>query len=163
MLVINPEYVDGLRASGWILDLMGKKEEAREFLGKALEIEPENTFLRKTYAMNLAVTGNLKEAIAVYESLKQENPADPEVLQDLGIAYGYTGDINRAIENLKAAVDLQPNPTAYYNLTVALKKVGNIEEAAKYLRLYLANPEGEPEQKIRGAQQELLVLKKLLQ
>ncbi|MFZ2054758.1 MAG: sulfatase-like hydrolase/transferase [Candidatus Aminicenantales bacterium] len=163
VLVIDPEYFDGLLASGWILDLMGKKEEARGFLEKAREVEPENRFLRKTYAMNLAVTGNLKEAIAVYESLKQENPADPEVLQDLGIAYGYTGDINRAIENLKAAVDLQPNPTAYYNLTVALKKVGNIEEAAKYLRLYLANPEGEPEEKIRGAQQELLVLEKLLQ
>jgi Flp pilus assembly protein TadD len=142
---------------------MGKKEEAREFLEKAREVEPENRFLRKTYAMNLAMTGNLKEAIALYEGLKQENPADPEVLQDLGIAYGYAGDINRAIENLKAAVDLQPNPTAYYNLTVALKKVGNIEDAAKYLRLYLANPEGESEDKIKGAQQELLVLEKLLQ
>ncbi len=163
VLVIDPEYFDGLLASGWILDLMGKKEEAREFLEKAREVEPENRFLRKTYAMNLAMTGNLKEAIALYEGLKQENPADPEVLQDLGIAYGYAGDINRAIENLKAAVDLQPNPTAYYNLTVALKKVGNIEDAAKYLRLYLANPEGESEDKIKGAQQELLVLEKLLQ
>jgi arylsulfatase A-like enzyme/Flp pilus assembly protein TadD len=163
VLVIDPEYFDGLLASGWILDLMGKKEEAREFLEKAREVEPENRFLRKTYAMNLAMTGNLKEAIALYEGLKQENPADPEVLQDLGIAYGYAGDINRAIENLKAAVELQPNATAYYNLTVALKKVGNIEDAAKYLRLYLANPEGESEDKIKGAQQELLVLEKLLQ
>jgi arylsulfatase A-like enzyme/tetratricopeptide (TPR) repeat protein len=163
VLVIDPEYFDGLLASGWILDLMGKKDEARGFLEKAREVEPENRFLRKTYAMNLAMTGNLKEAIALYEGLKQENPADHEVLQDLGIAYGYAGDINRAIENLKAAVDLRPNPTTYYNLTVALKKVGNIEEAVKYLKLYLANPEGESEDKIRGAQQELLVLEKLLQ
>ena len=163
VLVIDPEYFDGLLASGWILDLMGKKDEARGFLEKALKVEPENRFLRKTYAMNLAVTGSLKEAIDVYERLKQENPADPEVLQDLGIAYGYAGDINRAIDNLKAAADLKPTPTACYNLTVALKKVGNIEEAVKYLKLYLANPEGEPEDKIRGAQQELLALEKLLQ
>jgi arylsulfatase A-like enzyme/Flp pilus assembly protein TadD len=162
VLVIDPKYFDGLLASGWILDLMGKKEEAREFLDRALEIEPENRFLRKTSAMNLAVTGQLKEAIAVYERLKQENPADFEVLQDLGIAYGYAGDINQAIENLKAAVELQPSPIGYYNLTVALKKVGNIEEAVKYLKLYLANPKDEPEEKIRGAQQELLVLEKLL-
>ncbi|MGB7293983.1 MAG: sulfatase-like hydrolase/transferase [Candidatus Aminicenantales bacterium] len=162
VLVIDPGYFDGLLASGWILDLMGKKDEAREFLDRALEIEPENRFLRKTSAMNLAVTGKLKEAIAVYESLKRENPSDHEVLQDLGIAYGYAGDINRAIENLKAAGDLQPNPIIFYNLTVALKKVGNIQEAVKYLKLYLANPEGEPEDKIRGAQQELLVLENLL-
>ncbi len=163
VLVLDPDYFDGLLASGWILDIMGKKDEARGFLEKALEKEPENRFLRKTYAMNLAMTGNLKEAIAVYESLKQENPGDHEVLQDLGITLGYSGDINRAIENLKAAVDLQPTPTACYNLAVALKKVGNIEEAVKYLKLYLANPEDEPEDKIRGAQQELLVLEKLLQ
>jgi arylsulfatase A-like enzyme len=94
VLVIDPKYFDGLLASGWILDLMGKKEEARGFLEKALEVEPENVFLRKTYAMNLATTGSLKEAIAVYERLRTENPSDYEVLQDLGIAYGYTGDIN---------------------------------------------------------------------
>jgi tetratricopeptide (TPR) repeat protein len=140
-----------------------EKEEARGFLEKALAAEPENVFLRKTYAINLATSGNLKEAIAVYERLKQENPADYEVLQDLGIAYGYVGDINRAIEVLKAAVEIHPTPVAYYNLTVALKKVGNIKEAVYYLKLYLGNPEGEDEAKVRGAQQELLVLEKLLQ
>jgi arylsulfatase A-like enzyme/Flp pilus assembly protein TadD len=163
VLVIDPEYFDGLLASGWILDIMGKKEEARGFLEKALAGEPENTFLRKTYAMNLATSGNLKEAIAVYERLKQENPADYEVLQDLGIAYGYAGDINSAIDVLKAAVEIHPTPVAYYNLTVALKKVGNIKDAVYYLKLYLGNPEGEDEAKIRGAQQELLALEKLLQ
>lgn len=162
VLVIDPSYFDALLASGWILDLMGKKEEARGYLEKALAVEPENTFLRKTYAMNLATSGKLKEAIAVYERLRQDYPDDPEVLQDLGIAYGYSGDINKAIETLKAAVNIRPSPIAYYNLTVALKKVGNIEEAVYYLKLYLGNPEGEDEAKVRGAQQELAVLEKLL-
>lgn len=162
VLVLEPDYFDGLIASGWILDLMGKKEEARVFLEKALKIEPENRFLRKTFAMNLATAGNLKEAIGVYERLKQENPGDAEVVQDLGIAYGLAGEINRAIENLKAAAELKPNPTVYYNLAVALKKIGSVEEAVKYLKLYLANPEGEPEDKVRGAEQELLLLQKLL-
>ena len=163
VLVIDPVYFDALLASGWILDLMGKKEEARGFLEKALAVEPENKFLRKTYALNLATSGNLKESIAVYERLRQDFPADPEVLQDLGIAYGYAGDINKAIEVLKEAVNIRPSPVAYYNLTVALKKVGNIKEAVYYLKLYLGNPEGEDEAKVRGAQQELAVLEKLLQ
>jgi tetratricopeptide (TPR) repeat protein len=163
VLIIDPAYFDGLLASGWILDLMGKKEEARGYLEKALAVEPENTFLRKAYAMNLATSGNLKEAIAVYERLKQENPADYEVLQNLGIAYGYAGEINSAIDVLKKAVEIHPTPVAYYNLTVALKKVGNIKDAIYYLKQYLGNPEGEDEAKVRGAQQELLVLEKLLQ
>jgi len=163
VLVIDPDYFDALLASAWILDLMGKKEEARGYFEKALAVEPENKFLRKNYALNLATMGNLKEAIGIYERLKQDFPDDYEVLQDLGIALGYAGDINGAIESLKAAVGLHPTPVAYYNLTVALKKIGKIDEAVIYLKLYLANPEDEPEDKIRGAQQELLVLKKLLQ
>jgi arylsulfatase A-like enzyme/Flp pilus assembly protein TadD len=163
VLVIDPKYFDGLLASGWILDLMGKKEEARRFLEKALEFEPENAFLRKTYAMNLATTGNLKEAIDVYERLKEENPSDYEVLQDLGIAYGYAGEINKAIDALKASVEIHPAPVAYYNLTVALKRVGNIKDAVYYLKLYLGNPEGEDEAKVQGARQELLVLEKLIE
>jgi tetratricopeptide (TPR) repeat protein len=162
-LLIDPAYFDGLLASGWILDLMGKKEEARGFLEKALAVEPENKFLRKTYALNLATSGNLKEAISAYERLKQDFPDDPEVLQDLGIAYGYAGDVNRAIEVLKEAVAIRPTPIAYYNLTVALKRVGNIKEAVYFLKLYLGNPQGEDEAKVRGAQQELAVLEKLLQ
>jgi arylsulfatase A-like enzyme/Flp pilus assembly protein TadD len=162
VLVIDSAYFDALLASGWILDLMGKKEEARGFLEKAQAVEPENKFLRKTYALNLATSGNLKEGIAVYERLKQDFPADPEVLEDLGIAYGYAGEINKAIEVLKEAVNIRPSPIAYYNLTVALKKVGNIKEAVYYLKLYLGNPKGEDEAKVRGAQQELAVLEKLL-
>jgi arylsulfatase A-like enzyme/Flp pilus assembly protein TadD len=163
VLVIEPQYFDGLLASGWILDVMGKKEEARGFFEKAQAVEPENRFLRKSQALNLATTGNLKEAIGIYERLRQDFPDDYEVLQDLGIAYGYAGEINKAIDALKAAVKIHPTPVAYYNLTVALKKVGNIRDAVYYLKLYLGNPEGEDEAKVRGAEQELLVLEKLLQ
>jgi arylsulfatase A-like enzyme/tetratricopeptide (TPR) repeat protein len=162
VLVVNPRYFDALLASGWILNLMGNKEQARGFYEKALEIEPENKFLRKNYAMNLATTGKIKEAIDVYEHLKEDYADDYEVWQELGIAYGYAGDLSRSIENLKKAVSLHPTPVAYYNLAVALQKVGDIKEAVHYLRLYLQNPEGEDKESIRQAQQALINLEKLL-
>lgn len=98
--------------------------------------------------MNLATSGRIKEAIEVYERLKSEYPEDHEVLQDLGIAYGYAGDLSRSIENLERAIDLQPSPVGYLNLAVAFRKEGNIEKAIEYLRLYLANPEGQSPEKI---------------
>jgi len=162
VLVVNPRYFDALMASGWILNLMGNKEQARGFYEKALEIEPENKFLRKNYAMNLATTGKIKGAIDVYEHLKEDDADDYEVLQELGIAYGYAGDLSRSIENLKKAVSLHPTPVAYYNLAVASQKVGDIKEAAYYLRLYLQNPEGEDKESIRQAQQALINLEKQL-
>jgi arylsulfatase A-like enzyme/tetratricopeptide (TPR) repeat protein len=162
VLVIDPRYFDALLASGWILDFMGNVEEARVYFEKALEIEPENKFLRKYYAENLAKRGKMKEAIEVYEHLKQDYPDDSEVFQDLGIAYGYVGDLSRSIENLKKAASLHPTPVAYFNLAVALRKVGSLEEAVYYLKLYLGNPEGESEESIKAAQQELENLEKLL-
>ena len=162
VLVIDPRYFDALLASGWILDFMGKLEEARTYFEKALGVEPENRFLRKYYAENLAKRGKIKEAIEVYERLKEDYSDDYEVFQDLGIAYGYAGDLSRSIENLKKAVSLHPTPVAYSNLAVALRKVGSIQEAVYYLKLYLGNPEGESEESIRAAQQELDNLEKLL-
>jgi tetratricopeptide (TPR) repeat protein len=162
VLLINPRYFDALLASGWILDFTGKLEEARTYFEKALEVEPENRFLRKYRAENMAKRGKMKEAIDVYEGLKEDYPDDYEVFQDLGIAYGYAGDLNRSIENLKKAVTLHPTPVAYSNLAVASRKAGSIQEAIDYLKLYLGNPEGENEESIKRAQQELAYLERLL-
>lgn len=162
VLVINPRYFDALLASGWILDFTGKLEEARTYFEKALAVEPENRFLRKYWAENQAKRGKLKEAIEVYERLKEDYPDDYEVFQDLGIAYGYAGDLSRSIENLKKAVTLHPTPIAYSNLAVASRKAGSIQEAIDYLKLYLGNPEGENEESIKRAQQELVHLERLL-
>ncbi|MDH7513846.1 MAG: sulfatase-like hydrolase/transferase [Clostridiales bacterium] len=163
VLTLEPYYFDGLLGSGWILDLMGNKKEARSFYEKALRVEPENKFLRKNYAMNLATSGKIREATEVYERLKSDYPEDYEVWQDLGIAYGYAGDLSRSIENLERAIELHPTPVGYLNLAVAFRKVGHIEKAVECLGLYLANPEGETAEKIARAQQELAYLKKVLE
>ena len=162
VLVANPRYFDALLASGWILDFTGKLEEAGVYFNRAQEVEPENRFLRKYSAENLAKRGMIKEAINVYELLKEDYPDDYEIFQNLGIAYGYAGDLSRSIENLKKAVALHPTPVAYSNLAVASRKAGAIQEAIDYLKLYLGNPEGENEESIKSARQELAYLEKLL-
>jgi len=94
--------------------------------------------------------------------LKKEYPDDYEIYQDLGIAFGYAGDINQSIENLETAASLHPTPVAYLNLAVAMKKVEKFEEAVRYLKLYLKNPEGESEESISRARAELQNLEKTL-
>lgn len=158
----NPRYFDALLASAWMLDLIGQKEDAQDYYRKALEVEPENKFARKNYADSLAATQKFNLAITVYLDLKEDYPDDHEILQDLGIALGYVGDISQSIENLEKAASLHPNPVAYYNLAVAKKKVGNIEEAARYLRLYLEDTEGESEDNIKSARDELKKLETTL-
>jgi len=161
VLEIDPQYFDGLLGTGWILDLMGKKEKALNYYERALNIEPENKFLRKNYARTLGTSGRISEAIRAYEELKKNYPDDYEILEELGIAYGYAGDLNKAIDNLSKSIALHPTPLAYLNLAVAYRKVGNIEKAIENLKLYLANPEEDPK-KIARIKQELLFLERQL-
>lgn len=158
----NPRHFDALLGSAWMLDLIGQKQDAMAYYQKALEIEPENKFARKNYALILAISGNLDQAIDIFQSLRRDFPDDYEIYQDLGIAYGYAGDITQSIENLEMAISLHPNPVSYINLAVAMKKVGKIEDAVRYLRLYLENPAGEKEETIKNAKVELQKLEKIL-
>jgi arylsulfatase A-like enzyme/Flp pilus assembly protein TadD len=158
----NPRHFDALLGSAWMFDLMGQKENALAYYQKALAIEPENKFARKNYALSLATSGNVNQAIEIYRGLTRDFPDDYEIYQDLGIAYGRVGEINQAIENLEMAIGLHPTPVAYFNLAVAKKKLGRIEEAVRYIRLYLENPEGESEQTIQSAQAELAKLEEML-
>lgn len=158
----NPRHFDALLASAWCLNLMDQKEDAQAFYQKALEVEPENKFTRMNYALSLAISGKNAQAIDIYNSLKRDYPDDYTIYQDLGIAYGYAGDISRSIENLERAISLHPAPIAYLNLAVAMKKVGKLEEAYQYLKLYLENPEGESEESISRARAELQNLERIL-
>ncbi|MCK4646724.1 MAG: sulfatase-like hydrolase/transferase [Candidatus Aminicenantes bacterium] len=162
VLAINPRYIDALTLSAVIMDTLGKKETARDHYEKALSIEPENKFLRMSYALNLATGGKTSEAIDVYTPLTQEYPGEYSLYQYLGIAYGVAGDYAKSIENLKQAIGLHPTLIAYFNLAVALKETGEIAEAIHYLELYLEDPKGEDESKVKSARMELLNLKKVL-
>jgi tetratricopeptide (TPR) repeat protein len=115
-----------------------------------------------SYALNLATGGKTSEAIEVYTRLIQEYPGEYSLYQYIGINYGIAGDYARAIKNLKLAIGLHPTLIAYINLAVALKETGEIAEAIHYLELYLEDPKGEDESKVKSARMELLNLKKVL-
>jgi len=162
-LEVSPENVDALTVSAGVLETLGKTEESRSYYERAMAVEPENKYLRVSYAFNLASSGEMDQAIEVYKKLIQDYPDDASLFQHLGIAYGIKGDYAKAIDSLKQATYILPTPTAYFNLAVAYERAGEVSEAIRYLRLYLENPKGESEQRIRVAQSELARLEKSLQ
>ncbi|UCE40867.1 MAG: sulfatase-like hydrolase/transferase [Candidatus Aminicenantes bacterium] len=162
ILKTNPRYFDALMATAWMLDLIGQKEDAQGYYRKTLEVEPENKFARKNYALSLATSGKLNPAIEIYSRLIEDYPDDHEIRKELGIAYGAAGEISRSIEQLEKAVSLHPDPLAYLNLAVAMRKVGKLEDAIRYLKLYLENSEGESEERIAQARAELQALERSL-
>lgn len=162
VIELEPRNVDAYTAAASALDALGRKAEARGYLEKAIAVEPENKFLRTSLAMNLASAGNLAQAIEVYEALIADYPGDQVLRQHLGVAYGVAGDLTKAVESFKQAIAISPTPTAYLNLAVAAKRAGDMAEAARSLRLYLADPKGESQASIKAAEAELKSLEALL-
>jgi arylsulfatase A-like enzyme/Flp pilus assembly protein TadD len=163
VLEINSENVDALTVLAGVLDTQGKRGEARAYYERAMALEPENKYLRVSYAFNLTSSGLVDQAIEVYKKLTQDYPDDALLFQYLGIAYGITGEYSKAIESLKQAIDINPTPTAYLNLAVAYERTGETSEAIRYLKLYLENPQGESQQSVRAAKAELARLEKSIQ
>lgn len=137
ILRIDPKYFDALYISGIALVNMGKWMEALDYFKKALEIEPENKSIRMQYAYCLSALDRGKDALKVYLHLKEEYPDDPTVHRELGMLYDSMGDLEKARENLRKAVDLNPSPNTYFNFAVVLEKSGDLKEAIHHLKLYL--------------------------
>lgn len=162
VLKTNPNHIDALTASAVILDNQGRLEEARVFFERVLAVEPENKFVRISYAQNLTKSGRPAEAIAVFTKLSQDFPQDNLPFEFLGITYAMTRDFDKAIECLRTAAYIKPTPRAYYYLAMSYKEKGEIAEAVRYLDLYLEDTRGEDEKKVRNAEAGLKVLKSLL-
>jgi len=162
VLALNPQNVDALTVCAGILDATKRKDEARSYYERALAIEPESRHLRMNYAGNLASSGKLRDAIKIYETLIRDFPEEQAFYQYAGIAYSYLGEFDRAISFLQQAVAIRPTPVGYFNLAVAYEKSGNLQQAAKYFKLYLENSRSESEVNVGKAKAELEKLEKKL-
>jgi len=159
VLEANPRAIDALTAVAVILDGTGRKDDARAYFERALAIEPENKFLRLSYAQNLATAGRLGEAIDLFTKLTQDYPLDAQPWQLLGITYTLVRDFDKAIDNLKQVLYLKPTPQAYYYLAMSYKEKGDLAEAVKYLERYLDDPKDEPPQRVQSARAGLAALR----
>jgi len=81
------------------------------------------------------LTGDLTEAERCYMKAREINQRDPELYVSLGALNIYQGDIEKAIENLEFAIELDPTiPTAHANYALALALDGNFVAADYEIR-----------------------------
>lgn len=112
----DPDF--GRAYSGWALASfnLGRDAEAEELWQKALEFMDTMTD-RERYrtlgAYYLAVSQNYSKAIESYESLVEKYPADGAGHNNLGIAYFWTLDFDRALEEGRRTLEIYPNNLVY--------------------------------------------------
>lgn len=114
--------------------------EAHEALEPLVEREPNAPGVRLIRGILNAREGNFVEAIAIFESLRDDHPAMFEAHNNLAVLYAKLGRLNDARETLIAALELRPDAVVYANLGDVYLQLA--EKA--YMRAHELRVEGSP-------------------
>ena len=127
-----PASVPGNTMLGTILDLQGKKNEAKVRYNTALQIDPRAAVAANNLAWIDANSegGNLDVALQLAQTAKSQLPNQHEVDDTLGWIYYKKGMSSRAIEALENSTLKAPtNPSYAYHLGLAYYKNGETAKA----------------------------------
>ena len=124
----------------------GMRDEAEKALEEACQRSPKVALLHReladVYFERQALEGRLAKAIRSWETTialdsKNGNSENSSDRQNLGIAYGQSGEWTKAAATLEHAIDLEPGSgPAYLELGRALTKLGDKESAKRNNALY---------------------------
>src|SRR5918993_5013527 len=120
---------------GTILELQGRKDEAKARYNKALQTDPRAAVAANNLAwIDANNNGNLDMALQLAQTAKSQLPNRHEVDDTLGFIYYKKGLSSMAIEALSQSAKRQPdNPNYNYHLGLAYHQSGNHTEAKKHL------------------------------
>jgi tetratricopeptide (TPR) repeat protein/predicted Ser/Thr protein kinase len=115
---------------------LGYADRAEQYANQALELSG-NLSVHELYnvtAIEATVTNNHTKAIDAYQKLIESFPNDPESYLDVASVYETTGGWDRALENYRKALELDPK---YVDALTAVGRIqlrkGNAQEALKPL------------------------------
>ncbi len=129
-----------------LVTAFGAKSVVAEFLLRTADsVLPFHVNRRSAAASNVhaqaretALSGDLDRAVSMYKKAvlecDQENPARPELLNDLGVALTASGNNVEASRYLKEAIQLNPNLIAAYN-NLAVSQMLSGDKASAVLTL----------------------------
>jgi arylsulfatase A-like enzyme len=137
LLDVQPRDFEAHFLSGSAYGKVGKWSEALDQYRQALEIEPENPTLRQRYAYALAAVGRPDEALESYGRLKQEFPEDISLDLEIGRIHESMGQMEKARNVYRSAVDRHPHPDTYHAYAMFLGRTNELREAVHWLELYL--------------------------
>lgn len=88
----------GLNKAYYQWDWAGAEQSYR----RAIELDPNYAAAHHWYAEFLAIHRRFDESFAEYEKARESDPLAMAIHADLGMAYYYAGQSDRAIEHLKS-------------------------------------------------------------
>ncbi|MBI4522570.1 MAG: tetratricopeptide repeat protein [Deltaproteobacteria bacterium] len=116
--------------TGVRLSRQGKAKDALAELNQALSLDPQLIDAHLTLGYAYLDLEDPHNAQREFELVLKRHTASPGAKLGLGISAARLGDLDKGIEILQAAVQINPDPVqGYYELGKAYEKKGNLKEA----------------------------------
>ncbi len=136
-----PQDVRVLMGRAVSLQKLSRNTEALNTYEEVLNVDPKNI---EALTNMLGILGAQEKEIALTHllQLKDMHPYNADIMAQLGMIYGVTGDYKNAVKYLDMADVLNPdNVNIMFNKAVALDKMGKKEEAVSLYRklVYMAS------------------------
>ena len=116
--------------------------DALELLVRARKLAPQNTDILLLMARLSMKQMFFEDAIELLKEGVQIDPHRPDFHAALGESYFTVGKIEKAVEEFKTLVGLDPSPRSYALMGLCYRHLGQYEEAKRYLNESL---KGDPE------------------
>jgi tetratricopeptide (TPR) repeat protein len=115
VLALNPDYELAHLWGGWALEALGRREEARRWIGRSVELSRGSDLTRLALAHLLASSGEGRDSARVIVSEMESRAARGEYVPAYEIAKVHVGlgDRTRALRWLERAIEERSHSRAY--------------------------------------------------
>ena len=141
LLELEPETSKSYRIAGIYCIVLGKSDQATEYLQVAIDLDPEQAI--NWYCMSEAYLGpalkNQKKRLYYLEKALELDPANLRALEGMGILYSkYKKNWQRAKQYYHRALQVDPNDyRSLSGMAYVLYRLRNFEEAREHALLAL--------------------------
>jgi len=135
---IKPDHTKAHISLGAALDALGKTDAAGERFEEAIRLDPRNALAHRNLGNVRARQRRFEEAIASYEEALRLEPGSAVTHERLATVHAARGDLARAIEHLRHAVQgISPPVTAAHNLArlLATASEASLRDGSEAVRL----------------------------
>lgn len=138
-LVRDPKHVKSLINLSRVLLERDRPEDALQKVELALELDPESPDGLRIKGRSLAAAGRTEEAIEAYREAITRNDRDVWAMNNLGLLFVTTGQLEQGLRPLARAAELAPDVAVFHNnLGMALELAGYYGAAVEAYRAAVA-------------------------
>jgi tetratricopeptide (TPR) repeat protein len=137
-LLLQPDSADTLYWLAQAAAGMQKEIDALELLVRARKLAPNNTDILFLMAQLGMKQSFFEDAIEVLNEGLRIDPRRADFHAALGESYFTVGKVDKALEEFKTLISLDPSPRSYVFMGLCYRHLGRYEEAKRYLKQSLS-------------------------